>query len=100
MNDNEARDKAAQEYVGDINQPPLYREEIAFRRGWDAKAAHDAEKVKGLVEALKFYADRAVWGNGQAAIDPCDTYPCELGVMRGGIRAIDALKEWEKYRGT
>lgn len=43
-------------------------------------------------EALEFYADRGVWGNGCAAIDPCDTYIDELNVLRGGCHAREALK--------
>jgi len=44
---------------------------------------------------LEFYAQRAVWGNGCAAIDPCDTYTCELGALRGGKRAIETLRAIE-----
>ena len=43
-------------------------------------------------EALEFYADRGIWGNGCAAIDPCDTYIDELNVLRGGCHARKALK--------
>jgi hypothetical protein len=46
-----------------------------------------------LREALEFYADVSVWGNGCAAIDPCDTYTCDYGVLRGGRRAREALKD-------
>lgn len=42
-------------------------------------------------EALEFYASLHVWGNGAAEIDPCDQYKCDFGVMRGGIRAKEAL---------
>ena len=49
--DKDAMEKAAIEYVGDLNQTPLYREEIAFREGW--QAAHQGPKVMALVEALK-----------------------------------------------
>jgi NADH:ubiquinone oxidoreductase subunit E len=45
-----------------------------------------------LREALEFYADISVWGNGCAAIDPCDTYTCDRGVLRGGKHAIEALR--------
>lgn len=51
----------------------------------------EAENAR-LREALEFYADRAVWGNGCAAIDPCDTYIDELNVLRGGCHAREALK--------
>lgn len=46
-----------------------------------------------LVEALKFYSRIEVWGNGCAAIDPCDTYTCELNVLRGGKLARKTLQE-------
>jgi hypothetical protein len=44
-----------------------------------------------LRDALEWYADISVWGNGCAAIDPCDTYTCDRGVLRGGKHAIEAL---------
>lgn len=47
-------------------------------------------------ECLEFYADPSIWGNGCAAIDPCDTYTDELGVLRGGARARELLKEVKK----
>lgn len=49
-------------------------------------------KLSKAREALEFYAERSVWGNGCAAIDPCDTYNDELNVLRGGSRAREALK--------
>lgn len=54
---------------------------------------HLREKLAKAREALEFYANRSVWGNGCAAIDPCDTYTDELNVLRGGSRAREALKE-------
>lgn len=52
-------------------------------------------KCAGLREALEFYAQKSVWGNGCAAIDPCDTYECELSVLRGGKRAREALEKFK-----
>jgi hypothetical protein len=56
------------------------------------------EVVKQLEDARKtieFYAERSVWGNGCAAIDPCDTYICDLGVLRGGKKAREFLERWK-----
>ena len=55
-----------------------------------------SEQNKELVECIEFYADHCVWGNSCAAIDPCDTYTCDLGVLRGGKRAREVL---ERVRG-
>ena len=49
-------------------------------------------KVELMEAALSFYADHCVWGNSCAAIDPCDTYTCDLGVLRGGKRAREVLE--------
>lgn len=46
--------------------------------------------------ALEFYAKPSVWGNGCAAIAPCDTYTCDLNVLRGGKKAREALAKLEK----
>lgn len=59
---------------------------------------HSAVKV--LRGALEFYRQKHIWGNGCAAIDPCDTYTCELNVLRGGKTARKALTETEKILGV
>jgi len=47
-------------------------------------------------EALSFYSDKFNWGNGCAAIDPSDTWTCDLNVLRGGALAREVLKKWKK----
>lgn len=91
---NDKRDKLAEEWnsywYGDSPNKGVgtsaYR---GFQAGYDSRDAEVAE----LRAALEFYAKPEVWGNGCAAIDPCDTYTCALGVLRGGKRARAALKK-------
>lgn len=56
------------------------------------------EAAGKLEKALEFYARRSVWGNGCAAIDPCDTYTCEFGVLRGGKSAREALTAHAEFK--
>jgi len=53
------------------------------------------DNIKKLLTGLRFYAQKHIWGNGIAAIDPCDTFTCELGVLRGGKKAIQILQDFE-----
>jgi hypothetical protein len=65
------------------------------------KSEQEIQKLKAdrevMFETLKFYAEMGHWGGPiiqgiSGAIDPSDWYWCELGDMRGGKRANQALK--------
>ena len=70
-----------------------------YKKAWEKSLSERTSELQAenarLREALEFYADISVWGNGCAAIDPCDTYTCYQGVLRGGKCAIEALKGGE-----
>lgn len=69
---------------------------------WAAKELEQSWKREATMrETLEFYAKREIWGNGCAAIDMCDTYftyEIEVGILRGGVRALKALEECEKLK--
>lgn len=95
-NYKQERDEAAEKYANEfyVIAPDSYHEKLCkgYKAGFNA--ALTSSIVKELVEALEFYAQKSVWGNGCAAINSY-TYTCEYNVLRGGKKAIAALK---KYR--
>lgn len=69
------------------------QEEAAIK---DAIIAELQKKCRAADEVIGFYAGKSIWGNSQASIDPCDTYLCELGILRGGKRARQFQRDYPK----